>query len=129
MRIDVFGKALEFGGGPTTFKLGAVLAFLVELEIVVIHKVGKLGMTHCPFGHDGGDKDNPVGLGQDQVPRQDDGASDADGRVDCGQRHLLPEGGIVTFVETVKVGDLAVLFLISYPAVEDKTSVGVGGYA
>ena len=39
--------------------------------------------------------------------------------------HLLPEGGIIAFIEPIEIGDFTVLLLVSYPAIKDKTSVGM----
>src|SRR5271156_1404872 len=129
MRIDIFREALEFSRSPTAFEFCTVLAFFVELEVVVVHKVGKFGVADRAFSHDCGNEEDAIGLRQYQVAGQHYGASDPDRRIDRSQCHLLPEGGIVAFVEAVEVRDLPVLFLVSYPTVEDEARVRVGGYS
>ena len=63
MRIDIFSKSLKFSRRPTTFKFGAVLAFTIQLEVVVIHQVGELCLADCGFGNNRWDEDDPVRLG------------------------------------------------------------------
>src|SRR5580704_6198582 len=127
MRIDPLGKALELCRRPATLKLGSILSLFIQLEVVCILQVSKLCVTHGTFSHDRRDKDNPVRFRQYQVTRQNDGASYANRRVDCSQRHLLNKGRIVSLVKPIEIGNSTIFFLIPDAAIKDKAGVCMRG--
>src|SRR3984885_13484594 len=69
MRIDIFGETLIFLRSPTALKFGAVLAFFVEFEVVVIFQTREFRVADCVLSQDGRDKDHPVGFREDYIPR------------------------------------------------------------
>src|SRR5215471_5005188 len=129
MSVHPLPQGLEFRRRPTTFKLGSVLALLVQLEIKSILKVSEFSLIDRRTRQGCGDKDDSILFGQDQVPRQHYGPSDADRNVDPRQLHLRPCRWIVPAIESVEIRYGAVLLRVPDAGVEDESRMGVGGDA
>src|SRR4030088_1251666 len=76
MLVDPFGQGVVFGWCPTAFEFGAVLAQTVQLEVEGIFEIGELRGDDGLLGEDGGDKDDAVGFGEDEVAGENGGAAD-----------------------------------------------------
>ena len=92
-------------------------------------RLGEFSRADCLFGEDGGDEDDAVALGQNEISGENGGSADTDRSVDRGEGHIDEAEGIVAAVEAVEVGDLTILFVVPDPGIEDEAGVGVGGNA
>jgi hypothetical protein len=89
--VDPFGEGVVFCRVPAAFELAFVLAGAVEFEVEGVLELGELGGGDGLLGEDGGDEDDAVAFGQDEVAGEDGGVADADGCVDGGHGHADEE--------------------------------------
>lgn len=87
---DPLGESIVLGRYPTTFELGTILALAIELKVEGVLEVGKLRGGDGLLGEDGGNEDDTVSLGENEISGKDDGSADADGCINGGKGHLSP---------------------------------------
>ena len=127
--VDPLDEGVILAGVPAAFERAAIVALAVQIEIEGIFQIDELGMGDRILGQIGGNEDHAFALGQHQIARQHGGAADADGRIDRGQGHVLPGGGIIGAVEPVDVLQLAIFLRVADAGIEDKAGMGMGGDA
>src|SRR3954468_17630341 len=101
MFIDPMCKRIVFGRSPTSFKLAAILAGTVQLEIECILEIRKLRRTDCVFRQNRRNENDSIALCEDEVAWKHDSAAYANWCVDRGQGHISPCGWVIAAIEAV----------------------------
>src|SRR5260370_9175772 len=104
MSVNPFPQRGKFGWRPATFKLRSVLALTVQLEIESILKVREFGLIDRPSRQRCGNDDDPILLGQDQVPPHHNTPSDTDRNVDPRQLPFRPSPRLLTAIDPLALG-------------------------